>query len=140
MTKRLNGYTPAIDRYYARRTITETGCWELSGPGSNGYTRIMVDGRTWLAHRWAYTYFVGPIPAGYEVDHRCRNRRCSNPEHLEAVTKRENCRRWSESVTHCPKGHEYTPENTYIPKSNCKVCRECQRDAVRRYRQRKLSH
>lgn len=38
----------------------------------------------------AYEMEVGPIPAGKEIDHRCRARTCQNPAHLEAVTHREN--------------------------------------------------
>jgi hypothetical protein len=30
-------------------------------------------------------------------------------------------------LTHCPKGHEYTPENTIISSTGSKVCRECNR-------------
>jgi hypothetical protein len=46
-----------------------------------------------LAHRWAYEHFIGPIPAGLEIDHLCRVRHCVNPAHLEPVTKSENRRR-----------------------------------------------
>ena len=42
------------------------------------------------AHRFAYTTFVGPIPEGYTVDHKCHQPDCVNPNHLQAVTPSEN--------------------------------------------------
>jgi hypothetical protein len=43
-----------------------------------------------MAHRFAYEYLVGPIPDGLEIDHRCNNRRCVNPNHLRVTTRKEN--------------------------------------------------
>lgn len=43
-----------------------------------------------MAHRFSYEECVGPIPAGFEVDHKCRNRGCVKPDHLQAVTRQEN--------------------------------------------------
>lgn len=35
-------------------------------------------------------------------------------------------RRKAAAITHCPFGHEYTPENTYIiPGDGSRTCREC---------------
>lgn len=42
------------------------------------------------AHRVAYIAICGPIPQGLELDHLCENKLCVNPDHLEAVTHREN--------------------------------------------------
>jgi len=74
----------------------ETGCWNWQrGLSDRGYGNVNLSSpkRRMGAHRWAYLCWVGPIPEGLELDHLCRNRRCINPEHLEAVTHLENIRR-----------------------------------------------
>jgi hypothetical protein len=43
-----------------------------------------------MAHRLAYELARGPIPSGYEVDHRCRVRCCVNPDHLAALPEAEH--------------------------------------------------
>ena len=69
------------------------GCWLWTG-GTNGqYGELRVGQKIAKAHRVAFEMYVGPIPAGLEVDHLCRNTRCVNPAHLEPVTKAENVRR-----------------------------------------------
>lgn len=113
----------------------ETNCWLWRGcKDRKGYGKIRVSGFTWLAHRLAYEAFKGPIPEHLELDHTCRNTSCVNPEHLEAVTHEENCRRgiskttsgaWQRAKTHCPRGHLYSGSNLYITKDNKRVCRTC---------------
>lgn len=46
-----------------------------------------------MAHRFAYEHFVGEIAEGDQIDHTCRNKKCCNPNHLEAVSGYENMRR-----------------------------------------------
>jgi len=43
-----------------------------------------------LAHRYAYEDAIGPIPDGLDIDHMCHNRKCVNPAHLRAVTRKQN--------------------------------------------------
>lgn len=88
------------------------------------------------AHRAAFISGKGPIPQGLEIDHLCRNTRCVNPDHLEAVTRLENVRRGLKATqTHCIHGHEFTPENTMYKKVNgCRVCRACANERQRQLR------
>lgn len=60
------------------------------------------------------------------VDHLCRNRLCVNPDHLRIVSRQVNGTENNASPiaenskkTCCPRGHEYTPENTalFVPKT-----------------------
>ena len=75
-----------------------TGCWlwQRSTSGNErggGYPRMSLDGTTVAVHRVSWINQNGAIPPKKQLDHICRNRRCVNPEHLEMVTHKENCRR-----------------------------------------------
>ena len=86
-----------------------------------------------LAHRFCYEQFYGLIPIGMEIDHLCRVRDCVNPKHLEAVSPQENKRRQFAVITHCPKGHSYSEENTRW-RGHSRKCRQCDRDKKRQLR------
>ena len=109
-------------------------CWAWTGRTHKGYGRY---GGV-QAHRVAYELVIGPISAGLELDHTCRNPLCVNPDHLEPVTRSENMRRRYATQSHCKRGHEFTPENTYTG-LGVRQCRACQREAVARYRARKVA-
>lgn len=137
-----------FDRFMSRVEYSETGCWLWTGAVSrDGYGHMGWKGTITGAHRVSYMLFIGPVPQGMEVDHyQCRNRRCVNPEHLKAVTHRENCqplgeasRRRSKAQTHCRNGHEYTPENVYRDPSGWRHCRECGRQNAKRYYQERTA-
>lgn len=128
-----------------------TPCWLWTGRvKSNGYAQFSTGGRDAakypLVHRWNYERYVGPIPAGWEVDHLCRIRHCVNPDHLEAVPHAvNNGRSTSPSATNarlvmCAKSlHELSGENLhpyYLGRGE-RVCRACHAEYDRQYRERK---
>jgi hypothetical protein len=87
------------------------GCWLWKGSkNSSGYGFLYHDGASQAAHRVAYTLVKGQIPEGLELDHRCRNRLCCNPDHLEPVTRAENMKRVRESRE--PEKHEARSSET----------------------------
>lgn len=82
----------------ARVKIQPSGCWEWQGSTSGdgrggGYARMSLDGQTVAVHRVMYTNRHGYVPGKKQIDHKCENRLCVNPEHLEMVTHRENQKR-----------------------------------------------
>lgn len=141
--------TWTLDEIVQRRDLKQhkidldTPCIEWTGSiGRQGYGRIWiggVDGRHYQAHNVVYEEQVGPIPEGLELDHLCCNKPCVNVQHLEPVTHGENVRRSAARITHCPQGHEYTPENTYwFPGGTKRKCRTCRREGEARALGRKF--
>ena len=120
------------------------GCWDwIENKDSNGYGRLFGTS----SHRLSYEAHIGPIFKGMDIDHLCRNRGCCNPEHLEPVTRQENLRRGigielqkakAEKRKTCSKGHELTPENTYIrPSDGVRQCRTCRANQDKENREAK---
>lgn len=129
-----------LERFIDKVRFGECWIWEGkhlgSGKAYGGFFVRKVQGKAVFAyaHRWAYEQWVSPIPRGTEIDHLCRETLCVRPEHLEAVTHRENVLRGESlsarraRVTHCPNGHEYTEGNTYISSKNQRHCRTCEKN------------
>ncbi|MBC7324493.1 MAG: HNH endonuclease [Moorella sp. (in: Bacteria)] len=95
----------------------ETGCWLWTGScneGQSGYGQVSYEGEAQLVHRVVFRLLVGDIPEGFQVRHADAWGRhftlCCNPDHLEAVPKKEALRRrdWESARarrTHRPHGH-----------------------------------
>ena len=136
-----------------------TDCWLWKGkPLDSGYAHFRVSGKHIRVHRFSYEHFIGPIPQGYDIDHTCHNkdlscnrktecdhRRCANPSHLEAVTKKEHAKRGrgfaaiNVNKTACKRGHPFTPNNTYTLRDKStgepvgRSCRRCSAERCKKY-------
>jgi len=115
-----------------------SGCWLWIGATNEaGYGRFYVNGKNLHAHRFSYLAFKGEVPEGMVLDHLCRVHCCVNPDHLEAVTNKENVRRglsyWRLKKT-CSRGHPYPAERNVHGR---RVCNKCQAIYQRKYKARR---
>ncbi len=141
------------ERFFSHVQKTK-GCWlwtafrDKNGYGSFSFTRRKLGIRKSLrAHRWSYEHHFGPIPAGYLIDHICRNPACVRPAHLRVVTPRENTILNSHSYqahnaakTYCKRGHPLSGANVHVhyrkDRPGCieRRCRRCSADRTAAYR------
>lgn len=134
-----------IAYYKSRCIITESGCWEWQGfraksrnlkDPTRGYPEGSYRNRKVRLNRHMIELTQRPLLPNEYGCHRCDNPPCINPDHLYPATQSQNKldevargRSYYIARTHCPKGHPYDDENTYINKKqngrtarNCKVC------------------
>lgn len=76
---------------------TEYGCWEWTLCKTQGYGRLVRDGKSWPAHAYSYFAFIGLAPDGMQINHKCHNRCCVNPSHLYAGTQKQNVQDMNEA-------------------------------------------
>lgn len=114
---------PHADKTGRRRVV-------LSQPGRNP--------RSATVHRLVLEAFVGPCPDGMECCHYDDDPSNNRIENLRwdthSANQRDlvrNGRDHNASKTHCPRGHEYSAENTYRTRAG-RDCKECSRAARRR--------
>lgn len=135
------------DRFF-RYVVKGPGCWEWTGlMDRDGYGLIRWRERNARAHRISYMLSHGlsklPPPTTL-VCHHCDNRRCVNPSHLFTGTNADNVadmvrknRGVNQKKTHCPRGHPYSPENTYtLHLKNGSFGRHCRTCCILRSRSR----
>jgi hypothetical protein len=141
--------TPPEIRFWKKvNKLSDNECWEWQGCRHPiGHGRFVPStGKHIYAHRFSYELVNGKIPNGLVIHHKCFNPPCVNPAHLEAITHGENLKAGPRGpafersqITHCPSGHEYTPENTIRKKSSWgRECRACEnRRSREQYQKRK---
>lgn len=85
--------TDAAEYIKGNSRIDDRGCWiwMLSKNSRNyGLAWNKPEQKVVLAHRLSYSIFIGPIPDGHHVLHRCDTPHCVNPAHLFTGTDRDN--------------------------------------------------
>lgn len=115
------------------------GCWPWPRcRNDHGYGLIRIERASRYVHILSYQAFVGPVPAGFQLDHECHDPRicgggpgcphrpCFNFGHLRPVTPAENSRRSSPRFRpSCPQGHLYDEANDGRRKNGRRYCRQC---------------
>lgn len=90
-----------LEDVFKRYEISESGCWIYTGTKDRfGYGHFYYQQASYKAHRIAYYLTYGEITDRKVIDHKCRNKSCINPQHLEAVSQLENVLR-HEKQKHC---------------------------------------
>lgn len=110
----------------------------IRGQYADGYGQFTLNGKSKRAHRvsYEYTHSITLTPNQF-LHHVCRNKLCINPSHLEITNQAnhvDSATYGNKQKTHCPYGHEYTPEN--ICWNNHGKQRECRICKYRRIRRR----
>lgn len=139
------GRRPLRERAMSRIAVDpETGCWVWLGHVTNwGYARLRDQDVYVFLHRYFYELVHNNgqrLPPSIHVHHECGEKRCCNPQHLRALSMREHSLHHQSidkaiaasavlhrAQTHCKRGHEFTPENTWVDRRGSRCCRHCNR-------------
>lgn len=139
-------FWPKVDKSGRNPDFPDCWEWTASKLGSYGSFTVYRYGK-WTkqaASAFIWEALNGPVEKGLEVCHKCNNKLCVRPDHLEVGTRSHN-QRYSvitktnacSRKTHCKSGHLYDEENTYWKISkhtgfkmrDCKACHKRWRKA-----------
>lgn len=82
-----------FERFVAKVPLPniEGGCMEWKGyKNRDGYGQFNVAGKMKKAHRLSFEHYIGPIPEGLCVLHKCDTPGCVRPDHLSVGTHHQN--------------------------------------------------
>lgn len=82
----VNPATPVVEGCHCRDAIA--GVYDKRK--DHDYGKLWDGSRLTYMHRLAHEVWIGPIPAGLDVMHRCDRPRCIEPRHIKAATSKEN--------------------------------------------------
>lgn len=119
------------------KTSYATGsCWIWMGArkidydgSTGGYGLIFHLNKAHKVHRLSAALYLNyDLDSDLQINHKneCTSRACWNPDHLYIGTKRDNILDYGKTITHCPKGHLYTKENSLLRRGT-RECRDCRR-------------
>lgn len=118
-----------LEERFLQKVRKEEDHWYWTGAiGSRKYGMIYDGYKMRRAHVVSYELFVGPVPEGVVVRHKCRIKLCVRPGCLRAGTQADNME--DERKSTCLNGHPQ-PETGRTASGNCK---ECMRDYQKEYR------
>lgn len=133
----MKSYSDTLMRFLDKVKINpENQCWEWQAcKCKDGYGQFSLKSKQWKAHRLSYLLFKGSLKDLF-VLHKCDVTCCVNPDHLFLGTGTDNMqdmvnksRHHYQKKTHCPQGHPYSKENTYVNNTGrgglgrqCKTC------------------
>lgn len=81
-------------RFWAKVDVKSSNeCWNwTASKNGDGYGTFGIKGSIRGAHRIAYEDTFGKLEPGLVVRHKCDNRSCCNPAHMERGTQLDNIR------------------------------------------------
>jgi len=81
----------ALESRFLQYVNKNDDCWLWTGHvDKSGYGHFRMDNATHRSHRVAYILWIGEVPDGTVVHHKCAQKNCVRPDHLQVVTPQEN--------------------------------------------------
>lgn len=108
-------------------SINSTGCIIYTSnhlKSRKGYLEFKHNYKNYRANRVILTRHIGPPPnESYECHHKCKNRSCMNPEHMEWLTQIEHGK--TKIKEFCKRGHKLDINGRNSKIKSRGTCLEC---------------